>query len=328
MDMKTSLSSGIEVTKDMTDYDASCKRLLSEKIILAWIMKSCLDEFRNFDVKTIAEECIEGNPLVSEVPVAPDETGPVIQGNAQEHTSPTEGSIDFDICFNAIVPGTEENVSLIINVEAQDDFYPGYSLLKRGIFYCGRLISAQAGSVFYHSQYDKLRKVFSIWICTNPPKFRAGTINRYRLYEEHLIGENQEDPQKYDMLSIVMVYLDNASKDNGNGLLKMLSVLLSPDVKPDEKKHILQDDFHIPMMQNTETEVSHMSNLGLGLARKAMEEGLQQGLQQGLREGEENGLLTALKNLMASMNLTAEEAMQALRIPEEEKQKYLAKLAQ
>ena len=75
-----------------------------------------------------------------------------------------------------------------------------------------------------------------------------------------------------------------------------------------------------------------MSNLGLGLAMEAMEEGLQQGLrqglQQGLREGEENGLLTALKNLMASMNMTAEEAINALRIPEEEKQKYLAKLAQ
>ena len=189
MEIKTSLASGIEVTKDKTDYDAACKRLLSEKIILAWIMKSCLEEFRDIDVNVIAEQCIEGTPFVSEVPVAPDETAPVIQGFAQEHSSPTEGSFTFDIYFNAIVPGTEDTVQLIINVEAQSDFYPGYPLLKRGIFYCGRMISSQAGTVFTKSHYEKLRKVYSIWLCTNPPKNRKNTINRYRMVEENVVGD-------------------------------------------------------------------------------------------------------------------------------------------
>ena len=39
-----------------------CKRLLSEKIILAWIMKSCLEEYRDYDVKEIARRYIEGSP--------------------------------------------------------------------------------------------------------------------------------------------------------------------------------------------------------------------------------------------------------------------------
>ena len=80
MERKTSLASGIEVTQDRANYDAACKRLLSEKIILAWIMRSCLAEYRDIDVNEIAEKYIEGVPFVSEVPVSPDETGPRIRG--------------------------------------------------------------------------------------------------------------------------------------------------------------------------------------------------------------------------------------------------------
>jgi len=40
--------------------DAACKRLLAIRIILAWIMKSCLEEYRDFDVNEIAEKFIEG----------------------------------------------------------------------------------------------------------------------------------------------------------------------------------------------------------------------------------------------------------------------------
>ena len=33
----------------------------------------------------------------------------------------------------------------MINVEAQNDFYPGYPLVKRGIYDCSRMISPQYG---------------------------------------------------------------------------------------------------------------------------------------------------------------------------------------
>ena len=34
---------------------------------------------------------------------------------------------------------------MIINIEVQNDFYPGYPLVKRGIYYGGRMLSAQYG---------------------------------------------------------------------------------------------------------------------------------------------------------------------------------------
>ena len=74
MEFETTISKSIRTADDRANYDAACKRLLSEKIILAWIVKSCVEEFRDCDVKDIASRYIEGEPQVSEVPVMPDET--------------------------------------------------------------------------------------------------------------------------------------------------------------------------------------------------------------------------------------------------------------
>lgn len=39
----------ISTADEKANYDASCKRFLAEKIILAWIMKSCLREYMDCD---------------------------------------------------------------------------------------------------------------------------------------------------------------------------------------------------------------------------------------------------------------------------------------
>ena len=70
----TSVAESIRIADEKAKYDAACKRVLAEKIILAWVMKHCLIEFHDCDVNEIAEKFIEGTPQVSEVPVAPDET--------------------------------------------------------------------------------------------------------------------------------------------------------------------------------------------------------------------------------------------------------------
>ena len=56
MDEKTTIAQGLHVTDDNAGYDAACKRVLSEKAILARIMKSCLEEYKDCDVNDIAEK--------------------------------------------------------------------------------------------------------------------------------------------------------------------------------------------------------------------------------------------------------------------------------
>ena len=101
MEIETTIAQDVRITEDKAKYDAACKRLLSEKVILAWIMKSCLDEYRDCTVQDIAEKYIEGQPQVGEVPVAPDETNaPRIQGTSSEDTSLTDSRLWFQPLTN------------------------------------------------------------------------------------------------------------------------------------------------------------------------------------------------------------------------------------
>ena len=112
VELKTTIAQGLHVTDDSAGYDAACKRVLSEKAILARIMKSCLEEYKDCDVNDIAEKYIEGQPQVSAVPVLPDEGGTVISGMDTEDKSVREGTVTYDIRFRAIVPDSEEQIVL------------------------------------------------------------------------------------------------------------------------------------------------------------------------------------------------------------------------
>lgn len=143
MEYENTLAKDISGAGKGAAVDASCKRLLADKSILAWILKDCVEEYRNSNIQDIAEKYIESEPQIAEVAVNPDETNPSIRGLSNEDATLTEGTVTYDIRFMASAPVSGELIQLIINVEAQNDFYPGYPLIKRGIYYCSRMISAQ-----------------------------------------------------------------------------------------------------------------------------------------------------------------------------------------
>ncbi len=218
-----------------------------------------------------------GEPKIAETPVLPDETNaPKVTGVGVEDSSINEGTVTFDIQFQAIVPETEEVVQMIINVEAQNDFYPGYPIVKRGIYYCARMISSQYGTVFTKSHYERIKKVYSVWICMNPPKERCNTITGYSMVEKNLFGNVKEEEVYYDLMSAVMICLGADEGAAENDLLRLLDVLLSVDKKAADKKEILERDFDIPMTEKLEGEVERMCNLSDGVEQKGIQKGIQQ----------------------------------------------------
>ena len=220
-----------------------------------------------------------------------------VQGMGNEDISQNEGTVYYDVRFNAIAPSTGEhdNIRLIINAEAQNRFKPKYPLTKRAVYYGSRLISAQHGTVFTKSDYQKLRKVYSIWICVNPAKRFRNTITRYSLKPETIIGNAVEAPENYDLINIVMVCLGKMEEWNDNNLIKFLGVLFQNELSAREKKDILERDFNIPMTETFESEVDDMCNLSQGVAEEAMQKGLQQGRTHALIELVNDGVLTKEK---------------------------------
>ena len=123
---------------------------------------------------------IEGEPYISTVPLDPGmtnikerkegsiketETPEQIRGLNTENSELNEGMIRFDIIF--YVRMKDGLTQIIVNIEAQKEEPGKYYILNRAIFYIGRIVSSQKGRDFVKSEYNKMKRVYSIWICMN-----------------------------------------------------------------------------------------------------------------------------------------------------------------
>ena len=122
--MDNELVYSADATYQKVQYDASAKRLLGQKIILAHILIRVVDEFKGMDAETVAS-LIEGEPYISQVPVEPGltnkemvdaGTGERIVGLNTESSEIDEGKVCFDIIF--YVRMRDGLAKMIINLEA------------------------------------------------------------------------------------------------------------------------------------------------------------------------------------------------------------------
>ena len=64
--------------------------------------------------------------------------------------------------------------------------------------------------------------------------------------------------------------------------------------------------------------------------REGIELGIERGIEQGIEQGEKTGRfkeqLSSIRNLMETLDLTAQQAMDALKIPSEKRDGYIAQL--
>ena len=286
------LTEGLWRAKKKVMFDVCCKRILSEKIILAWIMKCCIPEYRKFEVAEIAERFIEGTPSVGRSLVHRNETeGWKIRGDNTEDSSLHEGRVTYDVKFHAILPGTGEITEMLINIEAQNDFYPGYPLIKRALYYCCRMISSQYGTEFGKGHYEEIKKVYSIWICMNPPQARENSITRYEIKEKDIVGKAGEKKANYDLFAAIMVCLgkqtmkwEGTKSTEEQQILRMLHVLFSKELSAEEKKTILEKEFYLPMTEKMEGEIGEMCNLSEGIWAEGMEKGMKKTILEFVRK--------------------------------------------
>ena len=229
-------------------YDQHAKRLLSQRTIMARLLKRTVPEFEDAAIADIAEKYIEGTPQISEIPLDRDKTNIArnmkdspkeFLGDATENIGITEGWIRFDILFHARVPQSGGRITLIINVEAQRTQKRaklGYALLRRAVYYVSRLISSQKETEFTGSSYDEIKKVYSIWLCMDSPDGRSA-INRYDLAEHHVLHHHKEKCADYDLMSIITIYLGNERRQDEDWLIRFLKLLFKDtEISPVTKK--------------------------------------------------------------------------------------------
>ncbi|MEF2783707.1 MAG: PD-(D/E)XK nuclease family transposase, partial [Clostridium sp.] len=238
----------------------------------------------------------------------------VLSGNTEDESIPG-AKIVYDILFEVKIPGRESE-SIIINVEAQSTDQLPYDLVRRGIYYAARLINRQKNSSegFQNSDFNSLKKVYSIWICMNHTNEKNHIIKHYRITEEEGVGY-KNPKESYDLMDVVMVYVNkNYDYDEDDRSLdRLLHIVLGKHLTAQEKIEQLRKYYDILISEEEEKEVNEMCNLSLGLRMEAMQEGL----AKGLAEGELKSTIQYVKNMMKKMpEMSIEEAMDILGVEE------------
>ncbi len=300
MQQKTHIANVLERNNYKDQYDAQAKQILSDKTILSWILKYTTSEFKDYSIELI-RTCIEDKPEVGTHRVFPSLAPDAITGLDTVDKVPGEGEITYDVRFTVLTP-TAERIKLIVNVESQKKFNPGYDIVTRGVFYCTRMIAAQKETEFTGSDYDAIKKVYSIWICMENPLYAQHTITSYRLSQHPLYGQLPEK-KRYDIMELVLVCLGAQNAENtgneGNELHGLLDTLFSSELAPQEKETILSNDYHIETTVELEGGLREMCNLSDLIEERGIEKGIAQGIEQGIEQGDRLRLMSQIKKKLA-----------------------------
>ena len=312
----TSLANSIDASDTRAKLDAVAKKLIKHHIILAEILKECVEEFEGYDIKYIEKNCFVGEVQVNEVSVDQDvpDADSAIVGSDTEDNSDSEGLVRYDLVFDAIIPKTSKVIRLVINIEIQVNTKLSYAIVTRGVYYAARLISRQKGTVFERSDYDKIQKVYTIWICPSPSGDNTNSIVEYGLKPTKTIGTVNEPVENYDKMKIIIISLNDKGMEEDNSIIRLLSTLLSTTESVAKRKQILETEFNIPMTKEIEEEVLEMCNLGMAIELT------------GVEKGKELSLLESIKKMMKNLKLTAQQAMDTLEIPKDDQARYAAML--
>jgi hypothetical protein len=278
---KNEIATSLTVAERMTQYDTHVKNILANKVILSWIMRRTVKELDGMSLDEI-QDCIEGEPEISLVPVHPGETNAEkITGLQTEDAVPNEGVIYYDIRFFVRLPQERGHIKMIINLEAQKSFYPGYEIVTRGVFYAARELSAQLGTEFQIPRYQDIKKSYSIWLCMNAPQKIGNAISEYSLTKNDIIPGIPDRPKAYDKLSVIVICLNRQTRSDDE-FIQMMNTLLDKDCSPENKIRELEETFHISMKNDLGKDVTLMCNL----SEYVLEEGIKQGIEQGIEQGE------------------------------------------
>lgn len=225
-----------------------------------------------------------------------------------------------------VLPRTGKPAGILINLEAQKIFDPGYSLVTRGIYYCGRMLSSQKGVEFKGDDYDGIKHVFSIWVCTSGRDYIGNAIVRFHMSKEDIAAGYPDRPSEYDKLTVALICLNEKAEDH-HPLTKLLNTIFSEKLSVEEKRTILKEHFGIIMRDDFGKELTFMRTLGEELAERHFQKGLQEGLQEGRQEGRQQANEHTAMRLLVKGVFSDTEIMELADITKEQLQELKERTA-
>lgn len=321
--MGKDLNNAMDSTEGDNQYDEAAKRILGNKEVLSHILTNTVDEYKEMKPEDVIP-LIEGDPYISVIPVEPGLTnaekivnGERIVGFNTENSERYEGLIRFDVIFYILTKDGKNKI--IINVEAQRNENTSYPLLNRAIFYDCRVIASQKEREFSKSNYQDIKRTYSIWICMNTGE---NCMNHIHLVNDNIIGDHHWKGD-IDIFNLIMIGVnDNCIPEaDGSKFYRFLCALFAdPEKVPfQEKKDILNQEYDV-WTPEIRKEVETMCNLSQSIAERAEIKGY----DKGFNKGEISGIMKTLVTLVKKNRLSIAEAAEEANMTEEEFKKYLS----
>ena len=265
--MNEEITQLIDTMDGRQKYDAMCKAFFRYREAIAPILKEVVAEFKDCTndeiIALIDADSISLSDTVSDLPLRIKDAG-------TEMTSPTDKTIYYDCRFRAKNPRLSNEtiyISLYINFEVHNDYNVNYPITKRGTYYVAREISSQLGILTETTDYNRLEKAYSIWVCNeNIPERLQNTVTRYYFVKEDLIGHTDEPTEDYDLMEVVIIRRGKKTPDCD--IFKYLNAVFTSD-KENIQKYIDMD--RNPQIRE---EVDKMSGMGQSIYEKGVEQGI------------------------------------------------------
>ncbi len=292
--------SAMQLTEDMDGLDAESKILLRNKEVLAVILGEVVAEYKGYSRREIMD-FIEADSITDEKEVSPDRTNTTIKGDRTEYVQLNEKTSGFDLAFRAKNPTLSTKdvlVSLHMDVESQKSYQPGYPIEKRGMYYLARQLSSQLTLVTDTTDYNRLEKCYSIWICRDdiPKKFRY-SVAVYEVSNTKDSSTYRIAKENYDLMTLVVIKLGsivyNGDKEDAYyDLLRFLNLMMYP-----HKADFLEKAGEFIDFSNNEELWKEASNVK-GLGQCVFEDGVKVGRKEGREEGREEGVQKGIQALI------------------------------
>ena len=308
--------------KGKKSLDSFFKKLIRDKVILSNILNEFITELNDKDPEFISR-CLKVG-----------EDGRTVISRDPEIISDNLGSVYLDNVFDLEIPG-KDPIRLILNLEGQGDPNPGYPLEARMMNYASALLFQQKGREFTNSDYDKLRKVYSIWIILEPLKEQRNTVLRYKMK-----GSFDSDNISYpipscDYMEIVKVCIGRPDTDSPTKALKVLTAIFTSGLNDWErierlKRYNIEVDRYLSeemrgiSMTIDDERIEYHTRLGY---EAGIEEGIEEGIKVGMEKGREIGKKESdeqmvdhfafhISELIKNEGLTLEEAIAKVYVPD------------
>ena len=146
---------------------------------------------------------------------------------------------------------------------------------------------------FFHIPNEKIKKVISIWICPSTANYMKDSIVEFGPKPKTIHGNFKAKEEDVDLFRVIIIGLTDGESDNP--IIRLLSVYLSADKTPKDKKAILEKEFNIKMTEEMEQEVKKMYTLS---------EALKERTEQSLRTEFASDLLKETKSIPFAVKMS------------------------